>query len=190
MLQLNKPYLTNFQSFISYENVFNQEECNYICSLAWQWEDGLTQGSKSRNKEVRDADVFWLHFRQDLTWIWERLKYHIEEANSRTWHFDLQNFHEHIQLTRYTKSGHYDWHVDNGNEKSSHRKISCVVNLTNEYDYKGGGTLIKTGKNPILLPKQQGSLNIFPSYTLHKAKRINKGERKSLVCWVGGSHYR
>lgn len=190
MIQLNKPYLTNYQPFVSYENAFNQEECNYICSLAWRWEDALTQGNKSRNNEVRDADVFWLQPRQDLVWIWERLKRYIEEANSHVWRFNLENFHEQIQLTKYTKSGHYDWHVDNGNMQSSYRKISCVLNLTDSYKYRGGGTLIKTENKPHLMPKEQGTLNIFPSYTLHKAKKVKKGIRETLVCWVGGESYK
>ena len=83
-----------------------------------------------------------------------------------------------------------NWHIDNGNMQSSFRKISCVLNLTDSYKYRGGGTLIKTGNKPHLMPKEQGTLNIFPSYTLHKAKKVKKGIRETLVCWVGGEPYK
>lgn len=189
MFNLDKCFLTNYQPFASYQNVFNEDECKYICSLGWNWEDALIHNVKKRNDDLRNSDIFWIHPREDLRWIWEKIKNHVEHANSHIWHMNLERFHEPIQLTKYEKNGHYDWHIDVGNELSSFRKLSCVVNLTNEKDYKGGGTLIKTGSKPHLLPKEQGSLNIFPSYTLHKAKQITKGRRMSLVCWVGGSHY-
>ena len=189
MMNISKPFLTNFKHFENVENVFNKEECQYISSLGWRWEDALTQGRFVRDDEVRNSDVFWLSPTQDNIWIWERIKHFIEYANSYIWKMNLENFPEHLQLTRYTKNGHYDWHVDNGNEKSSHRKLSCVVNLTDETKFIGGGTSIKTGNKPEILPKTQGSMNIFPSYVLHKANEIKKGKRLSLVCWVGGSHY-
>jgi PKHD-type hydroxylase len=190
MLNIDKCFLTNYQSYASYSNAFNEEECKYICSLGWNWKDALTHGQKERNDDVRNSDVFWLEPRNDLMWIWEKMKYYIEEANSHIWRMDLEKYQENMQLTRYKKNGHYDWHMDVGNYKSSFRKLSCVVNLSNEKKYSGGGTLIKVGQKANILPKEQGTLNIFPSYTLHKAKKIKKGTRMSLVCWVGGSHYK
>ena len=35
-----------------------------------------------------------------------------------------------------------------------------------------------------------GTLVIFPSYILHRVAPIKKGERISLVGWVGGDHYK
>jgi PKHD-type hydroxylase len=190
MMNINKPYLTNFKSFHTFYDVFSVEECNYITSLGWKWQDALTVGREKRNDEIRNSDIFWIEPRNDLLWIWEKLKNCIQDANSHIWRMDLENFHENLQLTRYTKSGHYDWHVDNGNEKSSFRKLSCVLNLTNPYEYDGGGTSIKTGNKSTFLPKEQGSINIFPSYVLHKANKIKMGQRITLVIWVGGSHYK
>lgn len=190
MLTISKPFLTNYKNYHIFESVFTHEECEYISSLAWKWNDALTQGAEKRVDKVRNADVFWLEPKQDLVWIWEKLKVHIEEANSHIWKFNLENFHENIQLTRYTRKGHYDWHIDNGNFRSSYRKISCVVNLTKENKYKGGGTLIRVGNKPIELSKKQGDLNLFPSYTLHKAKPVKRGERIVMVCWTGGEPFK
>lgn len=187
---IEKPYLTNYVTHVSYENYFTEEECEFISALAWKWQDGLVQGAEQRENEVRDSDIFWLSFRNDIAWIWEKLKYKIEEANSYHWQMNLENFHEHIQLTRYTKSGHYDWHVDHGNHRTSYRKLSCVLNLTDENKFKDGGTLIKVSNKAELLSKKQGTLHIFPSYTLHKAKKVKSGTRLSLVCWVGGEPFK
>lgn len=190
MITISKPFLTDYRSHTWYENAFTPDECNYICNLNGSWQDSLTQGRTEKDENVRNSKQLWLQPTQETIWIWERFKHFIEQANSYIWKMDLENFMEHMQLTKYGEQGHYDWHIDTGNDRSSHRKISCVLNLTNHKEYKGGGTLIKVGRKAELLPMDQGTLNIFPSYVLHKAKQIKKGTRMSLVCWVGGSHYR
>jgi PKHD-type hydroxylase len=187
---IEKPYLTNWQPYQTYEKSFTEEECQYISSLGWKWQDALVSDSSKRDNKIRNSDVFWLHPRQDLMWIWERLRHFVQEANSHVWRFNLENFHEDIQLTRYTKKGHYDWHMDVGYERMSFRKVSCVLNLSNQNEYTEGGTLIKCGAESTLLSKGQGDLHIFPSFVLHKAKKVSKGVRKSLVCWVGGEPYK
>ena len=187
---IQKPFLTDFRHHHAFENCFTKEECEFISSLAWKWQDGLTANNPHRDKHVRDSDVFWLEQKQDIMWIWDRLRAHIEDANSGIWRFNLEGFHENIQLTRYTKEGHYDWHTDNGNGYSSFRKLSCVLNLSDSNEYVGGGTSIRVDSKSELLPHDQGTLNIFPSYVLHKAKRVKEGVRKTLVCWVGGEPYR
>jgi len=41
-----------------------------------------------------------------------------------------------------------------------------------------------------LQKKEQGTLILFPSYTLHEVKPITKGERNSLVSWVTGKQFK
>jgi PKHD-type hydroxylase len=189
-MMIRNPHLTNYKNFVTFENVFNDKECEFIKSLGWEWNEGLTGNNTTKDVNIRNSNVFWIHQRQDLIWIWERLEHFIQKANSHVWHMEITKFMEPLQLTKYKKAGHYNWHVDHGNNENSHRKLSCVVNLTDPNEYKNGGTIIQDGNKSFMLPKNKGTLNIFPSYILHKAKKIKKGTRMTLICWVGGSHYR
>jgi PKHD-type hydroxylase len=45
-------------------------------------------------------------------------------------------------------------------------------------------------EKPIILPKEQGKLIAFPSYTLHEVKPVTKGERYSLVAWITGPQFK
>ena len=40
------------------------------------------------------------------------------------------------------------------------------------------------------MKKEQGTLILFPSYTLHEVKPVTKGERNSLVTWVTGKSFK
>jgi len=40
------------------------------------------------------------------------------------------------------------------------------------------------------MKKEQGTLILFPSYTLHEVKPVTKGERNSLVSWVTGKQFK
>ncbi len=40
------------------------------------------------------------------------------------------------------------------------------------------------------MDKKQGTLIVFPSYTLHEVTPVTKGERNSLVTWVTGKPFK
>ena len=44
-------------------------------------------------------------------------------------------------IMRYTKGGHYDWHVDTGNSVC-HRKLSFTIQLSDSKDYDFGNLCI------------------------------------------------
>jgi len=46
------------------------------------------------------------------------------------------------------------------------------------------------GKSIVTAEKGAGVVFMFPSYMMHRVKKITKGTRKSFVLWVGGDHYR
>ena len=98
---------------------------------------------------------------------------------------------EPIQYTEYYSSGgHYDWHTDVGSGALSHRKVSITVQLSKPDEYEGGNLELLRGEYNEVAPRGLGTVVIFPSYMLHRVTEITKGTRKSLVLWVGGSHYR
>ena len=42
--------------------------------------------------------------------------------------FDISNQLSNIRMLRYEDTGKYDWHLDIGNEETSVRKITAIVN--------------------------------------------------------------
>ena len=111
------------------------------------------------------------------------------EANNKLFQLDLYGFTEKLQFTEYEGQGsHYDWHPDIGPNMTK-RKISMVVQLSDEKDYEGGELLINTGQ--LLVPsKKQGSVILFPSFLMHKVEPLLSGNRYSLVSWISGNTWR
>ena len=103
----------------------------------------------------------------------------------------MYGFNELLQITEYkSPNGHFEAHTDRTN-KSVIRKLSVVIQLTDDKNYDGGElSLINSIIEPTIMPKSQGTLIIFPSWTLHKVSAINKGKRNSLVGWVTGPQFK
>jgi len=110
---------------------------------------------------------------------------------------DFFNFHitrlPFIQLAEYdaANNGEYKTHHDvfwMNNDPYYHRKLTCVIQLTDPEQYEGGNLeLIDTTTFPPAADiRQQGTAIFFPSFFLHKANPVTKGIRHSLACWFEG----
>lgn len=142
--------------------------------------------------EIRRSHIKWITPCEEWLWLYERLVNLIEEANASLWRFNLVTAPEAIQYTEYWESenGHYDWHQDIGPGVGSLRKISLTIQLSNPDEYEGGDLEIWCGGNSVFkAEKQRGLACVFPSYMMHRVTPVTKGCRKSLVFWVGGTHY-
>ena len=114
-------------------------------------------------------------------------------AKLATFHTDIQTMPEQIQYTEYLAedAGHYTWHQDIGPNDASLRKISITIQLSDAEEYEGGDLQIwKGGDSVDNCPRGAGVAVIFPSYMMHRVTTVSKGIRKSLVLWIGGSHYK
>ena len=63
-------------------------------------------------------------------------------------------------VMKYSKGGHYDWHVDLG-PGMSNRKLSCVVQLSDPSDYEGGELQMNSGSQVISVPREKGLVTFF-----------------------------
>ena len=122
------------------------------------------------------------------------IKY-VQDINKKSYNFNLSTLYENIQYTEYSSDykGHYGWHMDiNGDYPFNLRKISVSIQLSSPDEYEGGDLEIFNGTKldtPFIVPKTRGTICIFPSFLLHRVTPIIKGTRRSLVVWVGGSHF-
>ena len=176
-----------------YESVFSPDQCQEIINIgkSYPQEGGQTfSGAGGEPSSIRSSTIRWIDYRDPrVEWLVSQLGYMVKEANRQLYKLDLYGFTEKLQFTEYEGQGrHYDWHPDIGPNMSK-RKISIVVQLSDEKDYEGGELLINTGQ--LLVPsKSQGSVILFPSFLMHKVEPLRSGNRYSLVSWISGSTWR
>lgn len=90
------------------------------------------------------------------------------------------------------QSSYYKPHSDVLWSRNYDRKISCIIQLSENDDYEGGDFKI-VGDNECLMPvehKQQGSLIMFNSMVQHGIAPVTIGTRYSLAVWMHGPNWR
>jgi PKHD-type hydroxylase len=141
---------------------------------------------KQRNLNYRRSKVRWLGPGASTQWVYDRIWKLAQVANDEMWGFELKGAGENIQLGEYTQDGHYDWHMDCRGGFSVRRKLTVVVQLSDKDDYTGGDLEVMTSRKPRQVPREAGTIILFPSYILHRVTPITGGVRRSMVCWLTG----
>lgn len=180
-----------YHPFYFYENAFDADECNLIKTLGVEF--GLRDSQISDgniDKKVRNSQNSWIPWGQETDWIYQKLTKFIMDCNSNVYNFDINGFFEDIQFTKYSEGCFYNYHEDVGAGASSIRKLSMVLQLSDEKDYEGGELCFFTGNQKMKASKKQGTLILFPSYVTHKVEKVISGDRFSLVSWISGNPFR
>lgn len=162
-----------------------------------------TVGDKNVDQKIRKSFVC---FSEEEFFLSVARNFIMSANKNAKWNFDIDAF-EPVQLSKYGESNHYSWHVDNflkpeeNTEAGYHlfrkvRKLSLVINLSDENTYEGGDFLFdyrngeghENPSNIIELSnfKKRGSVIVFPSYIFHTVKPVTKGIRYSMVNWSRG----
>ena len=132
----------------------------------------------------------------NFTFLFDELWKLAIQSNDEWFGFHLSKI-TYIQLAEYDESyqGEYKAHQDvfwmNG-DPDYHRKLSCVVQLSDSNIYEGGNLEIYNVKNEIDLEnrRSQGTVIFFPSFYYHAVTPVTKGVRFSLTCWFDGPKFR
>lgn len=186
------PQHVNQTNYYWYEKGFSEEEINKINldSQEYPFVKGLVMDEENTDT-FRKSNLKWLQYDKKWEWVVDKIMDQVIEANNMIWNFDLKSIVDEIQYTEYDgQGGHYDWHMDIGPGSISHRKISVTVQLSDPDDYEGGDLQIMNSSNVSSVPRGKGNVIIFPSFLLHRVTPLISGNRKSLVLWVGGGHYK
>ena len=182
----------NQTNYYWFENGFTTQEVDTIVngSLEYEFQRAVIMDEGNTDK-FRKSNIKWLPFDSKWEWVIDKIMSQVTEANNAIWNFELKSIIDNIQYTEYEgNGGHYDWHLDIGPGSISHRKISIVIQLSDPDDYVGGDLQIMTGSEYTTIPRGKGNVVIFPSFLLHRVVPLTSGNRKSLVLWVGGDHYK
>jgi len=188
-----EPHLEVDQTnYYWFENGFTTQEIDTIVngSLEYEFQKAIIMDEGNTDK-FRKSNIKWLPFDSKWEWVIDKIMSQVTEANKTIWNFDLKSIIDNIQYTEYEgNGGHYDWHLDIGPGSISHRKISITIQLSDPEEYVGGDLQIMTGSEYTTVPRGKGTVVIFPSFLLHRVVPLTSGNRKSLVLWVGGDHYK
>jgi PKHD-type hydroxylase len=153
--------------------------------------DGKTDNNSHRKSKIR-----FIHKTDNrFTWLFDRLWKAAISANDDFFGVHISRL-DYLQLAEYDSSyqGEYKVHHDvfwlNG-DPVYHRKLSCVVQLSDPSTYDGGNLEIVEAATPLdPAARDQGSVIFFPSMFHHQATKVTKGVRYSLAAWFDGPKWR
>ncbi|MAL77037.1 MAG: hypothetical protein CMM62_18880 [Rhodospirillaceae bacterium] len=152
---------------------------------------GEERGDKESNKEGQIRKVNELNFSK-----YHRSMTHVHWHNllATAIHETAENYRNnfpglmaptvmtHLSALKYTKSGHYIFHVDHCREIP--RTLSVIYLLNN--DYKGGDLVFDLAGEHFKVEKTPNTMIIWPSNHVypHKVEEVTEGVRYSLVSWL------
>ena len=88
-------------------------------------------------------------------------------------------------------SASLEYHMDIGPYPFNQRKLSFSLLVNDPLEYEGGQLEIWRNNNEFtLMPKDFGTIAIFPSFLPHRVTPVTKGTRYSLVQWYSGPDWR
>lgn len=101
-----------------------------------------------------------------------------------------------LELTEITRApqyveyrpgwGHFAWHNDYSHEHANvPRKVTVIVQLSRPEEYEGGRLQV-FGVDVDELPRERGTVLVFPSFLYHRVTEVTQGVRRALVAWIAG----
>lgn len=177
-------------SYAFSSKTFSPKECEKIIKIGKNKSLKKATVFSSKMQKIRNSEITWLYPNDDLVELFQKITDIVSELNQKFFGFNLFGITEGLQFTNYSApNGNYGKHVDRAFNFMV-RKLSMSIQLSDPNKYKGGDLILYEGDEKILMPREQGTLILFPSYTLHEVTPVTKGERNSLVCWVNGPSFK
>ncbi len=178
--------------------VFTPKECKKIIGY---WDEEIAQDAMTKKvgdpsnaektiDDTRVGKVMWMDpHEEECYWILTRLAQAVIQINNDAFGILVDGMFDMMQLTRYLPGDLYKWHEDASNGMHRRRKLSFTLQLSDPSTFEGGGLEFKSGL--IQEPGNQlGALAVFPSFLMHQAAEVTKGERWALVGWFSGPEWR
>lgn len=181
-----------FCEFVYYEHAFLSHEVEKVRQL-WKDNEAIKAelgGEELHKDSLRKTAVLGIENELAHEWIYHKLGQLAVQSNNERYWFDLLGFREALQLMHYGHGGLFDWHLDFGPGVSSERKLSLTVQLSDPEDYEGGDLEFRINEKVVKAPRTKGTVVVFPSFIMHRVTPVIRGERMSIVGWVGGNPFR
>jgi hypothetical protein len=175
---------------LSNKKVFTPEECLRIINcpdLAEAQDADLFKA----NPEYNIKNIMVKHFRktENTAWIEKRLAELAFETNNASFNFALSGLKD-LQILECGENSSIDWHMDIGKGIPATRKITIITLLTERTDYEGGIiTNSLTKPPPEILPQEQGTMLLIPSFWPYTLEPVTKGSLYMLMAWMHGDSF-
>ena len=184
-----------------FKSYFSKEQCNDILKRAMEIPSQQSiVGMDEYARTDEDYRRSRIRFVQNTDWrfqdVFDALWKTAISANNDFFdiHITRLNF---IQIAEYDSSyrGEYKEHHDvfwMNNDPFYHRKLTCVIQLSDPEEYEGGNLMltdvsVPPGENDF---RAQGTVVFFPSLFRHKATPVTSGTRYSIAAWFEGPKWR
>jgi len=169
-----------------------------LCDMAirdmgnMKFSDGKIGGIKVGSKvtAIRKSRIT---FAEPNYWL-EGIAYNYASYANRSadWNYKV-DWAEPIQLAKYEKDHHYDWHEDwaplevCGDNRV--RKLSVIILLSDSSEFTGGEFQFQNRSgSDTTIKMNKGSVLVFPSYVTHRVTPIISGTRYSAANWIVGKN--
>ena len=108
---------------------FTPEEClQLIADFTPHLKPALVETmDQAQSASIRKSSAVFVFPDQSTTWVFDRLGKAIREINDTVYGFDVSEFREGFQFTRYEVGEYYGPHFDIGPGKLTERKLSLTV---------------------------------------------------------------
>ncbi len=179
-----QPEILDFKNFF---DVSCLEYINHLMSTE-QWEYAWVGDVKqSKQNLIRSTKNIVVEYNNDSNYLYQEITKSFLKANE-IFKYSLTSVQD-IFILRYKVGDFYKSHLDIGGNVSD-RKISLIVQLTDENDYTGCDTNLYRSATPLTISKKFNTGTLFPSYVLHEATPLLTGTRYALVAWATGEPFR
>jgi len=178
-----------------WKSIISPETCNTIIKEYFNKEQSMEGVYNNMeidgDSKIRKTNVCWADQDSHLSCM---LFNYILLANQKTnWFFDITEIAP-VQIGEYEIGGKYDWHPDaevyERNGTGYQRKISLTLQLSDPNSYEGGDLEFEGSRGSITVPKDQGTIIVFPSSLSHRVTPVTKGIRYSAVGWASGPYFK
>ncbi len=171
------------------ELVFTPKEClQLIADFSPHLKPALVEDmDPAESAMIRKSSAVFVFPSESTNWVFKRLNDALCEINDAVYGFDVSQFREGFQFTRYEVGEYYGPHFDIGPGKLAERKLSATVQLSAPEEYTGGELIIYP---EFVATKDHGSMTVFPSFMCHNVCPVKTGVRYSLVTWLAGPPFK
>lgn len=158
---------------------------------------GVGSGGVAKDDSFRRSDIRFVNRGdKELEYVFDELWQLAIRANQDWFDVHISKL-DYFQIAEYDSAvrGEYKTHHDVffvNNDPIYHRKISCVVQLSDPDTYEGGDLTfehVQHHPDPAELRKR-GTVIFFPSLIRHAALPVTAGKRYSLAAWFDGPKWR
>ena len=182
---------------ISQPNVFHQDDFFDVACLEYinhlidteKWEYAwVGDQKKPKTTEVRNTKNIIIEQHNDSNFLYQTLIRKFVDVNNMHFCYNLSMVYD-VFILKYEVGNFYKAHLDLGGN-ATNRKLSLIVQLSQEDTYTGCDTILHLSHEPISLVKSFNAGTFFPSYLLHEATPLLTGTRYALVAWATGEPFR